>query len=98
MKFLNYKIKSLQEYHSKIRYMKRSITILLTILFLFSGTSIFMSCENNEHKEQTNQIEEDVYACPNHHGTTGKKGDYCETCGVPLTSTKTDPTHKDHNH
>lgn len=62
--------------------MKRSILILATGIFLVAGMSMFTSCESSEHsehKEQLNTNDGDIYACPMHHGTTGKKGDVCET-------------------
>jgi len=79
--------------------MKRSILSFAAGMFLLAAISVFSSCENNEHNEQINTDDhEEIYACPKHHGTTGKKGDICETCGMNLTATKSDPTHKGHNH
>ena len=82
--------------------MKKSILILATSLFLFSGSLVFTSCGNSENTEKHEHMEsnsaEDVYACPMHHNITGKKGDKCSECGMDLTNTKTAPEHQGHSH
>lgn len=70
--------------------MKKSILVLGTALFLFAGTAVFTSCNNETTSEKTevktSEVKNDKYACPMHceGDKTYDKPGKCPECGMDL--------------
>ena len=82
--------------------MKNANSILLIAVMI---VSVCFSCgtktdqSEQEEANSTEQVTEVVYACPMHPEVTGKKGDTCSKCGMPLEEVdKGDSTHMHEEH
>lgn len=70
--------------------MKKSLRITATLLAI-SATLFMYACNNSgstpaktEAHENEGEGHHHVYSCPMHPEVTGKEGDTCSKCGMPL--------------
>jgi hypothetical protein len=73
--------------------MKRSMSYSLTIVTITLSAFSFAACgSKSEQQEVTTEstlteetnVEEASHVCPMHPDITGKEGDKCSKCGMPL--------------
>lgn len=67
----------------------RTFLTSCTLALALCGTALLISCGGDAPAEQ-NTTDEATYACPMHPEVTGKAGDNCSKCGMPLEAVKAD--------
>ena len=63
----------------------------ITLVAALATAALFSSCGNNAPADATAEHGDHIYSCPMHPEVTGKEGDKCPKCGMPLEHTDKAP-------